>query len=95
MTLTYFEYTVHKIAHAAVGCAVAAAKKSTSETDAGVVEIIAKLMIPEGKIELDLTGAERIKIKDTSKIVVRAIATFVGYDVNTAENIVNMAVEIN
>ncbi|MGQ1705149.1 DUF637 domain-containing protein [Acinetobacter baumannii] len=93
-----FEYTVHKIAHAAVGCAAAAATKSSCEAGAigaGIGEIIAELMIPEGKTALDLTDDERTKIKDTSKIVAGVTAAFAGYDVNTAANSANVAVENN
>ncbi|WP_043962339.1 DUF637 domain-containing protein, partial [Acinetobacter oleivorans] len=93
-----FEYTLHKIAHAVVGCAAAAATKQSCEAGAigaGVGEIVAELMIPAGKNALDLTDAERTKIKDTSKIVAGVTAAFVGYDVNTAANSANVAVENN
>ncbi|MEB3863133.1 DUF637 domain-containing protein, partial [Acinetobacter sp. IK31] len=93
-----FEYTLHKIAHAVVGCAAAAATKQSCEAGAigaGVGEIVAELMIPEGKTALDLTDAERTKIKDTSKIVAGTTAAFAGYDVNTAANSANVAVENN
>lgn len=61
-----FEYTIHKIAHAVVGCATAAATKQSCEAGAigaGVGEIVAELMIPAGKTALDLTDAERTKLR--------------------------------
>lgn len=93
-----FEYVLHKIAHAAVGCAAAAATKASCEAGAigaGVGEIVAGLMIPEGKTALDLTDDERTRIKDTSKIIAGTTAAFAGYDVNTAANSANIAVENN
>ncbi|MDM1275392.1 MULTISPECIES: DUF637 domain-containing protein [Acinetobacter] len=93
-----FEYTIHKIAHAAVGCAASAATKASCEAGAigaGVGEIVAELMIPDGKTALDLTDLERTKIKDTSKLLAGVTAAFAGYDVNTAANSANIAVENN
>ncbi|MFK6082197.1 DUF637 domain-containing protein [Acinetobacter baumannii] len=93
-----FEYTIHKIAHAVVGCAAAAATKQSCEAGAigaGVGEIVAELMIPAGKTALDLTDAEKTKIKDTSKILAGVTAAYAGYDVNTAANSANIAVENN
>lgn len=92
------EYVLHKIAHAAAGCATAAAAKASCEAGAigaGVGEIVAGLMIPEGKTALDLTDAERTRIKDTTKIIAGTTAAFAGYDVNTAANSANIAVENN
>jgi len=93
-----FEYILHKIAHAAVGCAAAAATKASCEAGAigaGVGEIVAGLMMPEGKTALDLTDAEKTKIKDTSKILAGVTAAYAGYDVNTAANSANIAIENN
>lgn len=93
-----FEYTIHKIAHAVVGCAAAAATKQSCEAGAigaGVGEIVAELMIPAGKTALDLTDAEKNKIKDASKILAGVTAAYAGYDVNTAANSANIAVENN
>ena len=81
------EYVLHKVAHAAAGCATAAITKGSCEAGAigaGVGEIIAGLMIPEGKTALDLTDGERTRIKDTTKIIAGTTAAFAGYDVNTA-----------
>lgn len=92
------EYVLHKIAHAAAGCATAAVTDSScgaGAIGASVGEIVAELMIPEGKTALDLTEAERKSIKDTSKIVAGSVAAFAGYDVNTAANSANVAVENN
>ncbi|MFX4666355.1 DUF637 domain-containing protein, partial [Acinetobacter baumannii] len=44
---TILQYTIHKIAHAAAGCAAAAATKSSCEAGAigaGIGEIVASLM---------------------------------------------------
>ncbi|MCS4299156.1 MULTISPECIES: DUF637 domain-containing protein [Acinetobacter] len=93
-----FEYVLHKIAHAAAGCAAAAATKASCEAGAigaGVGEIVAGLMIPEGKTALDLTDDERTRIKDTSKIIAGTTAAFAGYDVNTAANSADIAVTNN
>lgn len=93
-----FEYTIHKITHAAVGCAVSAATKASCEAGAigaGVGEIVAELMIPDGKTALDLTDLERTTIKDTSKLIAGVTAAFAGYDVNTAANSADIAVENN
>ncbi len=93
-----YEYLFHKIAHAAAGCATAAVTKASCEAGAigaGVGEIVAGLMIPEGKNALDLTDAERASIKNTSKIVAGSVAAFAGYDVNTAANSAYIAVENN
>lgn len=93
-----FEYVLHKIAHAAAGCATAAMTKASCEAGAigaGVGEIVAELMIPVGKTALDLTDAERTRIKDTTKIIAGTTAAFAGYDVNTAANSANIAVENN
>lgn len=92
------EYIVHKIAHAAVGCAAAAATKASCEAGAigaGVGEIVAQLMIPQEKTALDLTDDERVRIKDTSKLIAGTTAAFAGYDVNTAANSADIAVENN
>lgn len=92
------EYVLHKVAHAAAGCATAAVADSSCEAGAigaGVGEIVAELMIPEGKTALDLTEAERKRIKDTSKIVAGSVAAFAGYDVITASNKAEIVVENN
>lgn len=52
-------------------------------------------MIPEGKTTLDLTDDERTSIINTSKLVAGTTAAFAGYDVNTAANSANTAVENN
>lgn len=93
------EYTIHKIAHAAAGCATAAiVDKSNCEAGAigaGVGEIVAGLMIPEGKTALDLTDDERKSIINTSKIIVGTTAAYAGYDVITAANSADIAIENN
>lgn len=52
-------------------------------------------MITEGKTVIDLTDDERVRIKDTSKVIAGTAAAFAGYDVNRAANSANIAVENN
>ncbi|MBN6510056.1 DUF637 domain-containing protein [Acinetobacter pittii] len=95
---TVLQYTIHKIAHAAAGCAVAAATKQSCEAGAigaGVGEIIAELMIPYGKTALDLDDNEINRIKGVSKIVAGSISAYAGYDVNTAANSADTAISNN
>ena len=65
-----FEYTIHKIAHAAVGCAAAATKSSceAGAIGAGVGEIVAGLM-PEPANGIEYTDAEKLKIRNIGKLV--------------------------
>lgn len=91
------EYAIHKIAHAAAGCATGAIVKQceAGAIGAAVGEIVAELMIPDGKTSLDLTDTERTNIKDTSRLVAGVTAAYAGYDVNMAANSANIAVENN
>ena len=92
-----FEYTIHKIAHAAVGCAVAAATKSSCEAGAigaGVGEIVASLM-PDPANGIEYNEDEKIKIRNTGKIVAGVVSAYAGYDVNTAANSADIAIQNN
>lgn len=92
-----FEYAIHKIAHAAVGCAVAAATKSSCEAGAigaGVGEIVASLM-PDPANGIEYNEDEKIKIRNTGKIVAGVVSAYAGYDVNTAANSADIAIQNN
>nr|WP_252365656.1 DUF637 domain-containing protein [Acinetobacter pittii] len=92
-----FEYTIHKIAHAAVGCAAAAVTKSSCEAGAigaGVGEIVAGLM-PEPANGIEYTDAEKLKIRNIGKLVSGTVAAYTGYDVNTAANSADTAIQNN
>ncbi|MFV8192909.1 DUF637 domain-containing protein [Acinetobacter soli] len=94
---TAFEYTIHKIAHAAVGCAAAAATKSSCEAGAigaGVGEIVASLM-PDPANGIEYNDDEKIKIRNTGKIVAGVVSAYAGYDVNTAANSADIAIQNN
>lgn len=91
-------YVLHKIAHAAVGCATAAASKQSCEAGAigaGVGEIVAGQLIPDGQTVFDLTDDQILHIKNQSKLIVGVLSAYAGYDVNTAANSANVAVENN
>lgn len=91
----FWEYTIHKIAHAAVGCAAAAATKASCEAGAigaGVGEVVASYLNDHTKV---LTLAEQQRVLDTSKLIAAAVAAYAGYDVNTASNSAEIAVKNN
>lgn len=92
-----WEYTIHKIAHAAVGCATAAATKQTCEAGAigaGVGEIVASLM-PGPVNGIEYNEEEKLKIRNTGKIVAGVVSAYSGYDVNTAANSADIAIQNN
>ncbi|MGF2328342.1 DUF637 domain-containing protein, partial [Acinetobacter baumannii] len=81
-------YILHKIAHAAVGCAAAAATKQSCEAGAigaGVGEIIAQEML-HGRNPTFVSAEEKAKIEAYSKLIAGTISAYAGYDVNTAAN---------
>ncbi|WEV50190.1 DUF637 domain-containing protein (plasmid) [Acinetobacter sp. ESL0695] len=89
---TILEYTIHKIAHAAAGCAVAAATKQSCEAaaiGAGVGEIVSSLMPP--KSGMLYTDEEKQKVLIAGQLTAGVIAAYAGYDVNTASNSANIA----
>ncbi|WP_081409435.1 DUF637 domain-containing protein [Acinetobacter lactucae] len=92
-----WEYTIHKIAHAAVGCATAAATKQSCEAGAigaGVGEIVASLM-PGPVNGIEYNEEEKLKIRNTGKIVAGVVSAYSGYDVNTAANSADIAIQNN
>ncbi|WP_445536293.1 two-partner secretion domain-containing protein [Acinetobacter sp. G18] len=92
-----WEYTIHKIAHAAVGCATAAVTKQSCEAGAigaGVGEIVASLM-PDPVNGIEYNDEEKFKIKSTGKIVAGVVSAYAGYDVNTAANSADIAIQNN
>lgn len=92
-----FEYVLHKIAHAAAGCAAAAATKASCEAGAigaGVGEIVAGLM-PEPKNGIEYNEVEKTKIRSTGKIIAGVVSAYAGYDVNTAANSADIAIQNN
>ncbi|MEN8367719.1 DUF637 domain-containing protein [Acinetobacter bereziniae] len=91
----FLEYTVHKIAHAAVGCASAAVTKSSCEAGAigaGVGEIVASYLNDHSK---PLTISEKENIISQSKLIAGVVAAYTGNDVNTAALAAENAVKNN
>ncbi len=90
-------YILHKIAHAAVGCATAAATKQSCEAGAigaGVGEIIAQEML-HGRNPTFVSAEEKAKIEAYSKLIAGTISAYAGYDVNTAANSATIAIQNN
>lgn len=90
-----WEYAIHKIAHAAVGCAAAAATKASCEAGAigaGVGEVVASYLNDHTKV---LTLAEQQRVLNTSKLIAATVAAYAGYDVNIASNSAEIAVKNN
>lgn len=97
MDPSVWEYTIHKIAHAAVGCAAAAATKASCEAGAigaAVGEIVASLM-PDPANGIEYNDEEKFKIKSTGKVVAGVVSAYAGYDVNTAANSADIAIQNN
>ncbi|KAF1025256.1 MAG: hypothetical protein GAK29_02045 [Acinetobacter bereziniae] len=91
------EYTIHKIAHAAAGCAAAAATKASCEAGAigaGVGEIIAGLM-PDPVNGDEYSTEEKLRNRNAGKIAAGVLSAYAGYDVNTAANAADIAIENN
>ncbi|MFL9481053.1 DUF637 domain-containing protein, partial [Acinetobacter baumannii] len=94
---TILQYTIHKIAHAAAGCAAAAATKASCEAGAigaGVGEIVASLM-PKPINGIEYNDEEKVKIKNMGKVVAGVVSAYAGYDVNTAANSADIAIQNN
>lgn len=94
-------YILHKVAHAAAGCAAAAAQKEACEAGAigaGVGEIVAGLM-PKPDNLLTMTPQEyaeyRSHVLGVSKLVAGTVAAYAGYDVGAATSAANTAVANN
>ncbi|MND50577.1 Filamentous hemagglutinin [compost metagenome] len=82
------EYVLHKVAHAAAGCASAAATKQSCEAGAigaGVGEAMAEyLRQPKIFNTVDDALAYRDQIVEVSKAIAGAVAEVTGYNSNTA-----------
>ncbi|HGG9611204.1 TPA: DUF637 domain-containing protein, partial [Neisseria meningitidis] len=90
-------YIVHKIAHAIVGCAAAAANKGKCQDGAigaAVGEIVGEALT-NGKNPDTLTAKEREQILAYSKLVAGTVSGVVGGDVNAAANAAEVAVKNN
>lgn len=92
-----FEYTIHKIAHAAVGCAAAAATKASCEAGAigaGVGEIVANLLM-DGRNPTFISQQEKDKIEAYGKLIAGTVSAYAGHDVGTAANSATVAINNN
>ncbi|WP_217484525.1 DUF637 domain-containing protein, partial [Acinetobacter lactucae] len=82
------EYVLHKVAHAAAGCAAAAATKQSCEAGAigaGVGEAMAEyLRQPKTFNTIDDALAYKDQIVEVSKAIAGAVAEVTGYNSNTA-----------
>ncbi|WP_288491174.1 DUF637 domain-containing protein [uncultured Acinetobacter sp.] len=88
-------YVLHKIAHAAVGCATAAASKQSCEAGAigaAIGEIVAGQLNDGTKT---LTVSEKQNIINQSKLVAGVVAAYAGYDVDQAAQSADIAVRNN
>ncbi|KAA8734858.1 filamentous hemagglutinin N-terminal domain-containing protein [Acinetobacter qingfengensis] len=92
-----FEYALHKIAHAAAGCAAAAVTKASCEAGAigaAVGEVVASLM-PDPENGIEYNDIEKTKVRNTGKVVAGVVSAYAGYDVNTAANSADIAIQNN
>lgn len=90
-------YVLHKIMHAAAGCAVAAAQRQACEAGAigaAVGEMVAGSMMGDRTVG-QLTEQEKQQILEVSKLVAGTVAAYTGHDVNTAANVAQTAVQNN
>lgn len=90
-------YVLHKIAHAAVGCATAAASKQSCEAGAigaGVGEIVADQLL-EGRNPTFISTDEKQRIEALGKLIAGTISAYTGNDVNEAANSAAIAIQNN
>lgn len=87
-------YVLHKIAHAAAGCAIGALQKSceAGAIGAAVGEVVAGELNDGTKT---LTNFEKEQIINQSKLIAGVVAAYAGYDVNIAINSADTAVRNN
>lgn len=93
----FIEYTIHKIAHAAAGCAAALATKMDCESSAigaGVGEMVSGLL-PDPVFGNEYNEEEKLRNRNTGKLIAGIVAAYTGYDVNTAANSADIAIENN
>jgi len=89
-------YVLHKIAHAAAGCAVGALQKSceAGAIGAGLGEIIAEELL-DGRNPTFVSEQEKQKIEAYSKLIAGTVSAYAGYDVNIAANSASTAIQNN
>ncbi|MCS4300150.1 MULTISPECIES: DUF637 domain-containing protein [Acinetobacter] len=95
-------YLLHKIAHAAAGCAAAAVGKASCEAGAlgaAVGEVVAEQM-DKSIDQQNFTSVDEIdkytdKVREVSKLVAGSLAALTGYDVNTATSSADIAIRNN
>lgn len=90
------DYVLHKIAHAAAGCAVGTLQKSceAGAIGAGIGEIVAEELL-DGRNPTFVSEQEKQKIEAYSKLIAGTISAYAGYDVNTAANSATVAINNN
>ncbi|KAF1026825.1 MAG: tRNA nuclease CdiA-2 [Acinetobacter bereziniae] len=93
------EYVLHKISHAAAGCAAAAATRQSCEAGAigaGVSEAVAEyLKQPKVFENVDDAISYKNQIVEVSKGIAGAVAVVTGYDSNTAMSSASNALNNN
>lgn len=92
------DYLLHKLAHAAAGCAVGALQKSCEAGAIGAVvgEIVASsIATPDDFKTFDELTAHQKKVRDLSKLAAGVVAAYSGYDVNVAANSAETAIRNN
>ena len=87
-------YVLHKVAHAAAGCAIGALQKSceAGAIGAAVGEVVAEQLNDGTKT---LTSIEKEQIINQSKLIAGVVAAYAGYDVDVATMSADMAVRNN
>lgn len=78
-------YVLHKIAHAAAGCAAGAILKQceAGAIGAAIGEIVAEEML-NGRNPTFVSEAEKVKIEGYAKLASGVVSAYAGYDVNAA-----------
>lgn len=93
------QYILHKILHAAAGCAATAAKQAECEAGAigaGVGEVVAELLPdPESSSSYEEYRKARERQQLLAQFIAGTIAAYSGYDAQTAIDIANTAVTNN
>lgn len=88
-------YVLHKVAHAAAGCAIGALQKGceAGAIGAGIGEIVAD-MYDRNPTGANVTELQKIQnnIENTAKLVAGAVAAYAGYDVDIAANAASTAI---
>ncbi|WP_081260049.1 putative toxin, partial [Moraxella catarrhalis] len=89
-------WLLHKIAHAAAGCAAGALQKDceSGAIGAAVGEVVAGLM-PDPANGIEYTDIEKQRIKQLGGLAAGVVAAYVGQDVYTASKFAETAIENN